>query len=128
MGSGPMRATLASEAIFAEYQYREETDLAVGVLETNQLPTADVVNSLCDQLKVSPSKLCLLVARTASLAGSFQVVARSVETCLHKLHELKFDVSTIRTGIGSAWLPPIPRKDIVAIGRTNDSILYGEKK
>ncbi len=44
---------------------------------------------------------------------------------MHKLHTLKFDVRTIRSGIGSAFLPPIPKDDLVAIGRTNDSILYG---
>jgi methenyltetrahydromethanopterin cyclohydrolase len=69
--------------------------------------------------------LILLVARTASIAGTYQVVARSVEACLHKLHELGFDVMTIRSGIGSAFLPPVPKDDLTAIGRTNDSILYG---
>ena len=36
-----------------------------------------------------------------------QVVARSVETCLHKLHELGFDVTRIVSGCGSAPLSPV---------------------
>ena len=52
-------------------------------------------------------------------------MARSVETCLHKLHELKFDLAQVVTGFGSAPLPPVAKDEITAIGRTNDAILYG---
>jgi len=67
----------------------------------------------------------LCIARTASLPGTVQVVARSVETALHKLHELEFDLSTIKTGFGSAPLPPVANDDLTALGWTNDAILYG---
>ena len=69
--------------------------------------------------------LTLLVAPTASLAGTVQVVARSVETALHKLHELKFDVTQVVSGYGVAPLPPVAPDELAAIGRTNDAILYG---
>ena len=39
-------------------------------------------------------RLTLLVARTSSPAGMVQIVARSVETALHKLHVLGFDLRT----------------------------------
>ncbi len=64
---------------------------------------------------------------TASLAGTLQVVARSVETALHKLHELKFDVRRIISAHGVAPLPPVAKDDLAAIGRTNDAILYGAR-
>jgi methenyltetrahydromethanopterin cyclohydrolase len=54
-----------------------------------------------------------------------QIAARIVETALHKLHELEFDVRRVVSGFGSAPLPPPARKDTEAIGRTNDAILYG---
>jgi methenyltetrahydromethanopterin cyclohydrolase len=54
-----------------------------------------------------------------------QIVARSVETALHKLVELGFDVGRVASGFGTAPLPPVAADDIVAIGRTNDAILYG---
>ena len=76
-------------------------------------------------MKLPPAKLTLLVAPAASMAGNLQVVARSVETALHKLHELKFDLSQIVSGFGSAPLPPVARDELHAIGRTNDAILYG---
>lgn len=125
MASGPMRSILAKEPIFDRLNYRESEGTAVGVLETGQLPTEDVIELIAGELGVSPEDLILLAARTASIAGCYQVVARSVETCLHKLYELGYDVSLVRSAVGSAFLPPVPRKDLAAIGRTNDSILYG---
>ena len=61
----------------------------------------------------------------SSHAGNIQVVARSLETALHKLHELKFDLSQVVTGYGVAPLPPPAADELQAIGRTNDAILYG---
>jgi methenyltetrahydromethanopterin cyclohydrolase len=69
--------------------------------------------------------LTLLAAPAASLAGTIQVVGRSVETALHKLHELKFNFDQIISGVGTAPLPPVAAGEIEAIGRTNDAILYG---
>src|SRR5205085_9356716 len=69
--------------------------------------------------------LTLLVAPTISMAGTTQVVARSVETAMHKLHELKFDVTQVISGYGVAPLPPVATDFVQAIGRTNDAILYG---
>lgn len=125
MGSGPMRAVLAKEPLFKQFGYSESVGLSVGVLEASKLPTKAVVERLLADLGVEPAELVLLVARTASMAGTCQIVARSLETCLHKLHELGFDVESIRSGMGAAPLPPVPRDDLVAIGRTNDAILYG---
>src|SRR5690606_22770213 len=77
------------------------------------------------KLPQAAEALTLLVAPASSLAGTVQVVARSVETTLHKLHELKFDVTQVVSGYGVAPLPPVARDELAAIGRTNDAILYG---
>src|SRR5262249_17991348 len=71
------------------------------------------------------NKITLLAAPAASLAGNLQVVARSLETALHKLHELNFDLGQVISGFGSAPLPPVAKDELGAIGRTNDAILYG---
>ncbi|MCA9171260.1 MAG: methenyltetrahydromethanopterin cyclohydrolase, partial [Planctomycetales bacterium] len=84
MGSGPMRAAAGSEAILGGYH--EASDCAVGVLESRQFPTDEIVHDIASKCGVEPTRLCLLVAPTASQAGNLQVVARSVETALHKLH------------------------------------------
>jgi methenyltetrahydromethanopterin cyclohydrolase len=69
----------------------------------------------------------LLAAPTASIAGGVQIVARSVETTLHKLAELKFDLSRVQSAEGWAPLPPVAADDLTAIGRTNDAVLYGAR-
>ncbi len=125
MGSGPMRALYAKEALFNDIPGAEQSSVAVGVLETRKLPTAEVVNHLAQALQLPAGKVTLLVAPATSIAGTVQVVARSVETALHKLHELKFDLTQVLSGYGAAPLPPVAAKEIEGIGRTNDAILYG---
>lgn len=127
MGSGPMRAAAGNEALFDDIGCREQSDEAVGVLEAGKLPTAEVVEYIAGECGVAPARLTLLVARTASQAGTVQVVARSVETALHKLHELRFDVGRIESGWGVAPLPPPAADDLAGVGRTNDAILYGAR-
>ena len=125
MGSGPMRAAFGKEDLFEHIGGREQPPVAVGVLETRKLPTDEVVAHLAERLALPAEKLTLLCAPAASLAGTVQVVARSVETALHKLHELKFDLRQVVSGYGTAPLPPVAADEIAAIGRTNDAILYG---
>jgi len=125
MGSGPMRAAYGGEELFEEIGCREEAEVAVGVLEASSLPGPEVFRFLSEKTGVEPGRITLLVASTRSLAGSIQVVSRSVETALHKLHALHFDISRVEAGFGSAPLPPPAKNDLAAIGRTNDAVLYG---
>jgi len=126
MGSGPARALVRAEAeLYDRLGYREASDVAVLCLETRHLPTADVAGFIAERAHVDPSRLALLVAPTASVAGSVQVAARSVETALHKLYVLGFDVRRVLHGTGVCPLPPPAGDDARAIGRTNDAVLYG---
>jgi len=126
MGSGPMRAAYGKEAIYEHLPHlREQPPCAVGVLETRNHPTEEVIAWLVSKLPTSVEKLTLLAAPTSSMAGTIQVVARSLETALHKLHELKFDMNQVVSGFGSAPLPPVAADEIKGIGWTNDAILYG---
>jgi methenyltetrahydromethanopterin cyclohydrolase len=125
MGSGPMRAAYGKEELFDKIDGREQSPVAVGILETRKLPTDEVVSFLCDKLRICSDRLTLLAAPASSQAGTIQVVARSLETALHKLFELKFDLSQVASGFGSAPLPPVAAEEMQAIGWTNDAILYG---
>ena len=125
MGSGPMRAAARREPLFEHLGMIETATRVVGVLETSKLPPDAVCASIAEQCGVSRENVTLLVARTASLAGTVQVVARTVETALHKLHALQFDLTRIVSGFGTAPLPPIAKDDVEGIGRTNDAVLYG---
>jgi len=125
MGSGPMRAARGREDLFDSIGFREEASRAVGILESGKLPPAGVCREIAQQCGVEPDRLTLLVAPTSSIAGTIQVVARSIETCLHKMHELGFGLSRVESGFGVAPLPPVAADDLIGIGRTNDAVLYG---
>jgi methenyltetrahydromethanopterin cyclohydrolase len=125
MGSGPMRAAYGKEELFNDIPGREQAPVAVGCLESRKLPDNAVIDHLAKALNLPGAKITLLAAPAASMAGNIQVVARSLETALHKLHELKFDLKQIVSGMGSAPLPPVAKDELGAIGRTNDAILYG---
>lgn len=125
MGSGPMRARRGREPLFDAIGLRETGEIAVGVLESGHFPAADVCQHIANDCGIEADNLTLLVAPTASLAGTVQVVSRSVETALHKMHELGFDLTRVISGFGVAPLPPVAANDMQGIGRTNDAILYG---
>jgi methenyltetrahydromethanopterin cyclohydrolase len=127
MGSGPMRAAAGAEAIYDVIGMRETAESVVGVLETRKPPPPAIVAKIAASCRVEPAAVTLLVAPTASLAGGVQIVARSIETALHKLAELKFDLSRIVSAHGTAPLPPVAVNDLAAIGRTNDAVLYGAR-
>ncbi len=74
-----------------------------------------------------PQDLTILVAPTASLAGSVQIAARSVETGLHKMLALGFDPNQVRSATGLAPMAPVAANDLQAIGWTNDCILYAAR-
>ena len=127
MGSGPMRAAVGTETLFDTIGGRERPPRVVGVLECRKPPGGEVVEKIARACGVEPGGVSLVYAPTASLAGTLQVVARSIETSLHKLAELRFDLSRIHSAYGVAPLPPVARDDLAAIGRTNDAVLYGAR-
>lgn len=126
MGSGPMRMARGREEVLEELGLKDPAPTkVVGVLETERLPTAEVVQYVAEQCGVPCEAVTLAVAPVTSIAGVVQVVARSVETALHKLHALGLDPRMVQSAFGVAPLPP-PATDMVdGIGRTNDAILYG---
>ena len=125
MGSGPGRALIRAEDLYDDLGWDEQASAAVLCLETRDAPPAAVADFVAERAGVPPSALTLLTAPTASIAGSVQIAARVVETALHKLHELDFDVRRVVAGYGSCPLPPVAGDDMAALGRTNDAVLYG---
>jgi len=128
MGSGPLRAHARVEKeLFAKLGYAEAARRGVLVLETRTVPTDEVAAWVAGKAGggLEPGQLTFVVAPTASLAGGVQIAARVLETGLHKMDTLGFDLKKIVSAIGTAPLPPVAKSDLRAIGRTNDCILYG---
>jgi methenyltetrahydromethanopterin cyclohydrolase len=126
MGSGPLRAKARVEKeLFSKLGYREEGSRGVLVLEGRTLPTEAVAEWVARKAGLSPEGITFAVAPTASLAGGVQIVARIIETGLHKMETLGFDVTRVVSAFGTAPMPPVAKNDMRAIGRTNDCVLYG---
>jgi methenyltetrahydromethanopterin cyclohydrolase len=126
MASGPLRAHARVEKeLFDKLQYAETATRGVLVLEGRTVPTEEAVALVAEKASLPAPQITFAIAPTASLAGGVQVVARVLETGLHKMEVLGFDVRRVVSGIGTAPLPTLAKNDLRAIGRTNDCILYG---
>lgn len=126
MGSGPLRAHARVEReLFEKLGYEEQALHGVLVLETRELPTEAVAAWVAGKAGLNPAQLTFVVAPTASIAGGTQISARIIETGLHKMETLGFDVRKVVSGMGTAPIPTLAKNDLRAIGRTNDCILYG---
>jgi methenyltetrahydromethanopterin cyclohydrolase len=125
LGSGPARALAAKEALFAELGYRDQADAGVLVLEVDRSPPKVVIDKLLRDCHLQPEALTLILTPTTSLAGTTQVVARVLEVALHKAHELGYALANIVEGVATAPLPAPSPDGVIAMGRTNDAILYG---
>ena len=124
MASGPIRLLRGSESILEQYDLRLSEPKAMIVLESHKLPTESAIAHIAQQAGIATQDLFICIANTSSLPGSLQVVARSVETAMHKLHEIGFDLETVQYGQGTAPLPPMTDSDLTAMGWTNDAMLY----
>ena len=127
MGSGPARALARTEELYAKIGVKDEADAAVLVLESSRLPNEEVADYVAEKCGVKSERVSLAVAATRSVAGGVQIAARSVETAMHKLLELHFDVAKVLSGFGTCPITAGAADDLAAIGRTNDCVLYGSE-
>ena len=125
LGSGPARALACKEPLFAELGYRDRAQQAALVLEVDRPPPPVVIAKILRDCALAPEALTLILTPTTSAAGTTQVVARVLEVALHKAHELGFPLVHIVDGLATAPLPAASPDGAVAMGRTNDAILYG---
>jgi len=125
IGSGPARALAKNNPeLYEKISYEDEFDSTVLVLETSAEPPELVIEKVANDCRVSPNKLSLILVPTTCVAGSTQVSGRIVETGLHKLLKLGLDPKRVTHAFGSAPIAPVHPKFAVAMGRTNDAILY----
>ena len=125
LGSGPARALAVREPLFEELGYRDHAGSACLVLETDRYPPPALAEKVSRDCGVAPEQMTLVLTPTGSLAGVVQIAARVVEVALHKAHEIGFPLAAIVDGAGSTPLPPPIDDPLSAMGRTNDTILFG---
>lgn len=124
LGSGPARAMGSNEELYEELGYRDKADTACIVIEADKLPPVEIADKVAERCGIPADKLTIIMTPTSSLAGSVQVVARVLETSLHKAHALHFPLDRIIDGAGSAPICPPSQDFLKAMSRTNDAILF----
>jgi methenyltetrahydromethanopterin cyclohydrolase len=127
MGSGPACLLNRSLKIGGTSEHQQVSDVAVLVLETAKLPDNETCIELAKQCEVDPKKFAIIVAPTSSLAGSVQIAARAIETGLHKLHHLGFDLQKIASGMGRCPIAAPTGSDYLSLGKTNDMVIFGSQ-
>ncbi len=124
LGSGPARARSRVESkLFEKLNYKDNHKEAVLVLETRTIPNPAVCEYVAEKCQIDEKDLYLLVVPTACIVGSVQIAARILETGIHKLKILGYDIQKVLSGIGLCPIVPVARKDMRAMGITNDAIL-----
>lgn len=144
MVSGPIRGLRGKEPLWQHFERSQSSPCGVAVLESDRLPDAEVVQAIAAATGLSCQQLHLCVAPTASLAGTVQVVARSLETALHQWEHLGGPLAAFAqadsrsnpshdhmpgnvvslVSSGTAPLPPLAKDSLTAIGWTNDAIIF----
>jgi methenyltetrahydromethanopterin cyclohydrolase len=125
LASGPGRAIARKEPLFDELRYADRFDRAAFVLEVDRAPPEPVIDKIARDCALPPDRITVVLTPTRSLAGTVQIVARALEVALHKAHALGFALDRIVDGVGTAPLPPPAPDFLLAMGRTNDAILFG---
>ena len=111
MASGPGRALIRAEDLYDDLDVDERARPRRPVPgDARRAARASSPPTWPSAPASTPADLTLLFAPTASLAGGVQIAARVVETALHKLHELEFDVRRVVSGFGTCPLPPVARR------------------
>jgi methenyltetrahydromethanopterin cyclohydrolase len=125
LGSGPARALVAEEDIFARVGYDEDFDFAVLAIESETLPDENVAAAVAERAGVPESGVFLPTFSTASITGSVVAAARAAELATFRLSELGYDPVEILSATGSAPVAPVAGDEETAMARTTDALAYG---
>lgn len=125
-GSGPARA-LANKpkAVFKKIEYKDESDVAVLLMETEELPPDSAAYYIAERANVEPENVTMVLTSTTSMAGMVQISGRIVETGLFRLDILGLDPKKVMYGAGYAPVMPVHPDVGVAMGRAEDALTYG---
>jgi methenyltetrahydromethanopterin cyclohydrolase len=125
-GSGPARAlALKPRKLYEKIGYRDDSDVAVLVLEAHRRPPDEAARFIAEACGVEPSETYIVLTSTNTLAGMVQISSRVLETGLFRLDYLGLDPRRVLYGAGHAPIMPLHADLGAAMGRAEDAITYG---
>jgi methenyltetrahydromethanopterin cyclohydrolase len=125
LGSGPARALVAEEDVFARVGYQEEFDFAVLAVESETLPDEAVAAAVAERAGVPESGVFLPAFATASITGSVVAASRAAELATFRLVDLGYDPLDVLSATGAAPVAPVAGDEAPAMARTTDALAYG---
>lgn len=125
--AGPARALNRAhpDHYFDLIDYRDTAEEGVIAIQTAEPVPPEWAEAIAAACRIRPDNLYILVAPNSSLVCAVQVAARIVEQALHRLAEEGFDVNQVTYAHGLGVIPPLIADEVAAMGRINDSLLYG---
>ncbi len=126
MVSGPFRAkTRLDKVLFDIIKYSDDSEETVIVFESAKITDENIMEQVFAKCKLDSSKTVAIFTPTNSIPGTVQIAARVIKTGIHILREQDFNPHYLKYAMGTTTLAPIAKDDLQAMGRTNDSIIYG---
>jgi methenyltetrahydromethanopterin cyclohydrolase len=126
MVSGPFRAIAKLDnELYNLIDYSDDPGKSVIVFEASKIPNESIMEQVFSKCKLEPENTVAIFTPTNSVPGIVQIAARVIKTGVHILREQKFNPHYLKYAMGTTTLAPISKDDIQAMGRTNDSIIYG---
>ena len=123
--SGPIRTIVKEDSFAKAFPYEDKSDEVVVALQGGLIPDVKLTDYLASKSGVDPDKVYVLTAATGSLAGMVNVVARTLETSLWRLHDLGFNPEKVISAWGKAPIPPISKDEYTSMIRSNTYVYYG---
>ena len=125
-GSGPARAlALKPKDVFKKIEYQDESDVAVLLMESEEMPPDSAAYFIAERCNVKPENVYMVMTTTTSVAGMVQISGRIVETGLFRLDLLGLDPKKVLYGAGFAPVMPVHTEGGMAMGRAEDALTYG---
>ena len=126
--SGPIRTITGTDKFARAVPYRDPAPpVAVCHIQMDTPPDEELLEVIADVVQMKPGQLILLVAKTGCLTGAAQVCARNVEQSLPSLLDQGFPIDAVVQACGSAPIPAVVDDEMLAYGRVNDGLIYGQE-
>lgn len=126
--AGPIRAVHGADPYAAPVPYRDpDAKKVVATIQTDRPPDDKLLEAVAQAAGVYAKDIYLLAARTGTLTGAAQVCARNVEQSMPSLLDHGFPMETIVQACGYAPIPAVVDDEMLAYGRVNDGLIYGQE-
>lgn len=126
--SGPIRAIRGADFFASAVAYRDlKAKETVAMIQTTETPEEELAEYMAGEVGLAPKNLYILVAKTASIVGAIQVCARNVEQVLPTIYDHGFSMDKVVYANGITPLVSIVDDELVAYGRVNDCLIYGQE-